>query len=451
MLNNYKAHPEKIILVGYMTIILIGTLFLILPVSVNNGQSISFIDALFTSTSSVCVTGLIVKDTQYYFSPFGQSVILLLLQIGGLGYMTLSTALILIVSKNISGPSRYQTQTEFQRFTVSDIKAFVFKIIQFTIIAELIGMVLLLPRMIYLKGNFLSGAWNALFHSVSAFCNAGFSIFSDNLLAFASDPYVSLIIAAQIVAGGLGFIVIGDIFRKIRRKSSGILSVHTRIVFISTAVLIVIPFFIFYFLERTNTLSDLTIINKITATLFQVITPRTAGFNTLNIGALTLPTLFFIIMLMFIGGSPGSTAGGIKTTTVFIIFYTMIQKLRGRKNVNLFFRRISDETILKAFFIFTLSVMVTFAGLLALLILEDKSVIKIMFEVFSAYGTVGLSMGSDMGANYSLSGDFSVFGKLIIIIIMFTGRIGIMTAANAFISRSRKESVSYPETRIMVG
>lgn len=450
MIRDYKYHPEKIILVGYLTIIFIGTLFLILPVSVKSGSSISFIDALFTSTSAVCVTGLIVKDTQFYFSTFGQGVILLLLQIGGLGYMTLSTALILIISKNISGPSRYQTQTEFQRFTLSDIKSFVLKIIQFTIIAEIAGTLLLFPRMIVVKGTVLSGFWNALFHSISAFCNAGFSIFSQNLIGFASDPYVSIIIAGLIITGGLGFIVIGDVFRGL--KSGRIrLSVHSKIVFITTAVLIIVPFFLFYFMERTNTLHNLSIINKITAAFFQVVTPRTAGFNTLNIGALTLPALFFIIMLMFIGGSPGSTAGGIKTTTVFIIFYTMIQKLRGRKNVNLFFRRISEETILKAFFIFTLSVIITFLGLLLLLVLEDKSVIKIMFEVFSAYGTVGLSMGSDMGANYSLSGDFSSIGKLIIILIMFTGRVGIMTAANAFISKSRKESVSYPETRIMVG
>ncbi len=447
-MGNYSNHPEKIILAGYVTIILIGTLFLILPISTT--ENISLIDALFTSTSAVCVTGLIVQDTQYYFTMFGKTVILILLQIGGLGYMTLSTALIILISKNISGPERYQTQNEFQRFTVKDIRNFVFKIINFTLIVELIGTLLLYPKMYILLHDVKSAIWNALFHSVSAFCNAGFSTFSTNLLVFKNDIYVNTIIAFLIIIGGLGFIVLGDLYRNtyVKRKK---LSVHSKIVLITTFILIIIPFIIYFFIERDNSLIHMSLFEKIANTFFQIITPRTAGFNTINFSILAKPTIFLIIILMFIGGSPGGTAGGIKTTTIFVILYSIYQKLKGRKNVNIFYRRISEEIILKSFFIFTLSIIVISIGMFLISLTEGASSNKILFEVFSAYSTVGLSLGSDIGYNYSLSGDFSIFGKIIIIFIMFTGRVGIMTATNAFISKRKKETISYPKTKLTVG
>ncbi|MFO8062382.1 MAG: TrkH family potassium uptake protein [bacterium] len=450
MVSNYRTSPEKIILVGYITIILVGTLFLTLPVSVTEGNPISFIDALFTSTSAVCVTGLIVRDTELAFTSFGQSIILILLQLGGLGYMTISTALLLLIGKNMTSETKQQTQNEYQRFTARDIKSFVIRIIQFTFIVEAIGAVILFPRMHAVIGSTGKAVWYSVFHSVSAFCNAGFSVFSNNLLPFMNDPYVNIVIALLIITGGLGFIVLGDIFRNINHKRKQ-LSVHTRIVLITTLILIVVPFIIFLFLERNNSLMELSLMNKISTALFQVITPRTAGFNTLDIPALSMPALFLIIMLMFIGGSPGSTAGGIKTTTFFTIVYAIFEKMRGKRNVNVMFRRISTETILKSFFIFTLSIMVIFSNIFLLTVLEKGSFIKIIFEVFSAYGTVGLSTGSVTGGNVSFAGDFTTWGKFIIIITMFTGRVGILTAANAFISKSSRDTVNYPDTKIIVG
>lgn len=444
------SHPEKIILVGYLTAILIGTMFLTLPIAVQ-GSSISFIDALFTSTSAVCVTGLIVRDTEIAFSLFGKSILLILLQFGGLGYMTISTALMIIINKRLTGFERFKTQDEFQRFTVKDIKSFVFKIIIFTLISEAIGSLLLLPRMMARFGNMPRALWYSVFHSVSAFCNAGFSLFSENLLVFMNDPYVNIIISLLIIIGGFGFIALGDLSRGILRRKHKKLSVHTKIVIIMTAVLIILPFFVFMFVERNNTLGSLSLINKISVSFFQTVTPRTAGFNTLNIGMLRMPTLFLLMMLMFIGGSPGGTAGGIKTTTLFTVIFSMFEKLRGKHNVNIYFRKITNLIILKSFFIFTLSAVIISTGIFLLLLLESKPLMSIMFEVFSAYGTVGLSTGSQTGMNYSLSGDFTAWGKFIIIIIMFIGRVGILTAANAFVSKTGKETVNYPETKIVVG
>lgn len=449
MVRDY-SHPEKIILVGYLTAILIGTMFLTLPISVQEGQ-ISFIDAMFTSTSAVCVTGLIVRDTQIAFSLFGKIVILILLQFGGLGYMTISTALMIIINKRLTGFERFKTQDEFQRFTIKDIKSFVFKIIIFTAASEIAGSLLLLPRMMGRFHDFPRAIWYSVFHSVSAFCNAGFSIFSENLLGFMNDPYVNAVIGLLIIIGGFGFVALSDISRGMFRTKRKKLSVHTKIVIIMTSLLIIAPFFVFIFLERNNTISNLSLINKISVSFFQTVTPRTAGFNTLNIGMLRMPTLFLIMILMFVGGSPGGTAGGIKTTTLFTVIYSMIEKLRGKNHINIYFRQITNLIILKSFFIFTLSSIVISAGIFLLLLLESKPLMPVMFEVFSAYGTVGLSTGSKTGLNYSLSGDFTVWGKFIIIVIMFIGRVGIMTAANAFVSKTGRETVNYPETKIVVG
>ncbi len=450
MLKDY-SHPEKIILVGYLTIILIGTLFLTLPIATSGSVNISFIDALFTSTSAVCVTGLIVTDTQFAFSPFGKLIILFLLQLGGLGYMTISTALMVLINKKLSGFERYASQDEFQRFTIKDIKSFVIKIIIFTLTSELIGAILLFPKMNALFNDFWKSLWFSIFHSVSAFCNAGFSIFSQNLIVFKEDVYVNIVIALMIIIGGFGFIALGSIHRYVKTRGKDGLSVHTKIVGIVTLCLIIIPFILFIFIERNNALQNLSLIDKLATSFFQIVTPRTAGFNTLNISGLQLPTLFLFMILMFIGGSPGGTAGGVKTTTIFTVMYSMFEKIRGKNNVNIFFKRISDIVILKSFFIFSLSIIVIFFGVFLLLLSESKSFFSIMFEVFSAYGTVGLSFGSGTGNNYSLSGDFTNLGKIIIIIIMFTGRVGIMTAANAFILKTRKETVKYPKTKIIVG
>ena len=444
-----KNNPALTVLIGYGVIILAGTLLLLLPISVKDPLGVSFIDALFTSTSAVCVTGLIVKDTELFFTPFGKTIILILIQLGGLGYMILSTFLSVSVAKKLNANVRYQTIDEFQRFSAHNIKSFLQNVFILTFIVEFIGALLLYPNMLRHLNSPLKAAAYSIFHSVSAFCNAGFSLFSENIAVLRNDPSACIVIALLIIIGGFGFIALGDIrkniFKKVRRYQT-----HTVIALLMTAILIVIPFLIFFFLERNNSLKDLTIFNKLVNAFLQSVTPRTAGFNTLNMGIMRNSTLFIFVILMFIGASPGGTGGGIKTTTFYIVIMSMINKLKGRKKLNLFHRNVNEDTIFRSFFIFSISLILITVAYLALLITENHNAFNILFEVVSAYGTVGLSAGLS-GTNLSLSGGFSAFGKALIVIVMIIGRIGIMTSVNLFITRDRSETIKYPETKITVG
>ncbi|MGE3063736.1 MAG: TrkH family potassium uptake protein [bacterium] len=444
-----KSNPSITVLVGYGVIIIAGTLLLLLPVSIKESAGISFIDALFTSTSSVCVTGLIVQDTEHFFTPFGHAVILLLIQLGGLGYMILSTFLSVSVAKKLNANVRYQTIDEFQRFSAQNIKRFLLNVMTFTFLIETAGALLLMPNMMRHVENPLKAAWFSIFHSVSAFCNAGFSLFSENFVIMRNDPIACIVISLLIITGGFGFIAIGDVRRNLFKKRRQF-QVHTMIAFIMTVILILVPFVLFFFLERNNSLSDLTIFNKLINTGLQSITPRTAGFNTLNLGIMKNATIFMFIVLMFIGASPGGTGGGIKTTTIFIVISAMINKLKGRKRLNIFRRNINEETIFRSYFIFSISLFLIAVSYLLLLVFESFDAFKVLFEIVSAYGTVGLSCGLP-GTNLSLSGGFTWMGKLLVVIVMIIGRIGIMTSINLFITRDRSETIKYPETKITVG
>ncbi|MDD3804128.1 MAG: TrkH family potassium uptake protein [bacterium] len=444
-----KANPSITVLVGFGVIIIAGTLLLLLPAAVKDKAGITFIDALFTSTSAVCVTGLIVRDTEHFFTPFGHFVILCLIQLGGLGYMTLSTFLSVSVAKKLSSNVRYQTIDEFQRFSAKNIRRFLQSVILFTFTAEAIGALLLLPNMLRHVNDPLKAVWFSVFHSVSAFCNAGFSLFSENFVLLKNDPFAVLVVSMLIIIGGFGFIAIGDIRRNIFKKRRQF-QVHTIVAFLMTAFLVLIPFVIFFFLERNNSLSELTIFNKIVNAGLQAVTPRTAGFNTLDLSMMKNATLFMFILMMFVGASPGGTGGGIKTTTIFVVFSAMINKLKGRKKLNLFRRNINEETIFRSYFILSISLFLIAASFLFLLMSESYDPFKLLFETVSAFGTVGLSSGLK-GTSVSLSGGFTWVGKMIIIIVMIIGRIGIMTSISLFITKDRSETIKYPETKITVG
>jgi trk system potassium uptake protein TrkH len=444
-----KTNPSLVVLVGYGVIILAGTLLLLLPLSVKSPAGISFIDALFTSTSAVCVTGLIVKDTEYFFTPFGKTIILILIQLGGLGYMIVSTFLSVSVAKRLSSNVRYQTIEEFQRFSANNIKSFLKNVFIFTFTIEGIGAILLFPNMMRHLNSPVKAVTYSIFHSVSAFCNAGFSLFSENFTVMKNDPFACIVLSILIIVGGFGFIALSDVRRNLFKKRRQF-QTHTIVAFLMTVILLTIPFILFFFLERNGSLKDLTIFNKLVNAGLQAVTPRTAGFNTLNIGIMKNATLLLFIILMFIGASPGGTGGGIKTTTFYVVIMSMINKLKGRKRLNLFHRNINDDTIFRSFFIFSISLIFITSAYLILLTVENFDAFKILFEVVSAYGTVGLSCGMPE-SNVSLSGGFSWFGKTLIVMMMIVGRIGIMTSVNLFITKDRSETIKYPETKITVG
>ncbi len=444
-----KVNPSLVIIFGFIVFILSGALLLSLPISLNDPKSsINFVDAIFTSASAVCVTGLIVKDTATFFSPFGKLIIMILIQIGGLGYIMISTFFTLAITKRIDSNIRFQTLQEFQKFSSKEIRSYLVKLLLFVFSVELLGSFIMFFRFSKVYPDFMKVLFYSLFHSISAFCNAGFSTFSTNLYDYRNDPFIVLTVSSLIVIGGLGFIAIRDIYKnKFYYKR---LKSHTKIVLIMTSLLIIIPFFLFFIFETNSSLKEFDIFGKILNTIFQIITPRTAGFNTINFALLKNSTIFLLMILMFIGASPGGTGGGIKTTTFYLVVSYMVNNLRGRKNLNIFRRRIDEEITTKSYFIFTISILVFILAILILLFTENQDPFKIFFEVVSAYGTVGLSLGGDL-PNVSLAANFTPFGKIIIIFVMLVGRVGVLTAVNIFLTKDKKDSFQYPKANVLVG
>lgn len=438
--------PAQVLVLGFAGTILLGTILLMLPISTANGQATSFINSLFTATSAVCVTGLVVVDTGTYWSVFGKTVILLLIQIGGLGFMTMATSIAIILGKKISLRNRLIMQEALNQFSISGVIRLTQYIILTTLGIELVGALLLSIRFIPQFG-LKNGFYYAVFHSVSAFCNAGFDIMGNgvSLTKYVSDPLVSIVIMFLIVLGGLGFSVIVDIGRT---QSVRKLSLHSKLVISMTFILIVIGFTTVMLFEVKNpdTLGQLDWGGKILAALFHSITPRTAGFNTLNMTQLTLPTLLLTILFMFIGGSPGSTAGGIKTTTFGLIFLKVRSVILGVDDVEFAHRRISKDTINRALAVFFIASFVVITVTAALAITEkDASLEYVLFEAMSAFGTVGLSLG--------LTPSLSLAGKIVVSAAMFFGRLGPLTIVLALSNRdlSKRKLIRYPEGKIIVG
>ncbi|MCZ2257583.1 TrkH family potassium uptake protein [Sporosarcina sp. G11-34] len=436
--------PPKILLFGFTAVILIGALLLTLPIATDDGKGLSFLNALFTSTSATCVTGLVVVDTGNTFTMFGELVILSLIQVGGLGFMTFATFVLLLLGKRITLRGRLLLKESLNNTSIEGIVRLVKRILIFTLVIEIIGAIILSIRFSF-DMPIGKAIYYGVFHAISNFNNAGFDLMGDfrSLTPYVEDPIVVLTVCALVTLGGLGFIVMNEIYqyRETRR-----LSVHTKVVLAMTLILTLggaILLFIFEF-GNTKTLEPLSPIGKVLGSLFQSVTSRTDGSNTLPIGSLTQSSLFVIILLMFIGAAPGSTAGGIKVTTLAVLFATVWSQIKGRDDVVLFKRRIFIETILKALTVTLIGLFLVIIMTMLLSITEKgHDFIVYLFEVTSALGTVGLSMG--------LTPELSPMGRLLIIFTMFAGRLGPLTVAFAITKRRKPNAFHHPKGKIMIG
>ncbi|MDD5492000.1 MAG: TrkH family potassium uptake protein [bacterium] len=439
--------PHKVLAIGFASLILLGALLLTMPFANARGEATSFIDALFTSTSAICVTGLVTVDTATHYSFWGKSIILLLIQIGGLGYITLATMMFLLFNKQLSIKDKLNIQEGVNQYSLADLGSFVKYIVKITLLIE--GLATLILTIHWSREFPVKDAFgHALFHCVSAFCNAGFSTFSSNLSHYSTDVVVNLTITSLIIIGGLGFIVISEIHNYRQRKK---ISIHTRMALKITALLLLVGTLVILVLEYKNPaiMASLPLDQKVLVSYFQAVTPRTAGFNTVNFGLMQPATLFFVIMLMFIGASPGGTGGGIKTTTFGIMIASIKATLRGKYNVNIYSRKMSGEIVRKSFVLTSIAIFLVILVTMGLAIIEKQDFLRILFEVVSAFGTVGLSAAP--AGNISLSGYFSDLGKLLIAITMYFGRVGPLTLGIAIMEAKGHELYTYAEEKVLIG
>ncbi|WP_098748858.1 TrkH family potassium uptake protein [Paenibacillus sp. EZ-K15] len=441
--NWLRLSPPQILVLGFAAIIFIGTALLMLPISTSTGEPLEFIDALFTSTSATCVTGLVVVDTGTTFSSFGEVVIMLLIQIGGLGFMTMATLFALALKRRISLKDRLILQEAMNQSSMEGIVRLIRRVLLYSLIIEACGAIILSIRWAF-DMPIGQAVYYGVFHAVTMFNNAGFDLFGDfrSLTGYVYDPVVNIVVMFLIVSGGIGFIVLSDLidFRKQRR-----LSLHSKVVLTMTATLLLVGFIVILIFEFTNprTLGSLNWGGKFFGALFQSVTPRTAGANTIDITGLRQATQFFIVILMFIGASPGSTGGGIKTTTFTIMVGAVIAMMRGREDIVMFRYRLAQERVLKALTIALLALLLVLTVSMILSTTEEGSFLEILFETTSAFGTVGLSMG--------LTPELTGFGKILISITMFAGRLGPLTLAYALGPKKGKELYRHPEGKMIIG
>ncbi|WP_128426118.1 TrkH family potassium uptake protein [Gudongella oleilytica] len=440
-LNGLEMNPPRILALGFMTTILLGALLLNLPRASVSGESIGFIDALFTSASAVCVTGLVVVNTADHWTVFGQAVILMLIQIGGLGIMTMATIFALVSGKKISLKERLVIKEQLNQESLSGLVKLVKYVIAMTLFIEFVGAVVL-SYVFIPEFGLKQGIWNSLFHSVSAFCNAGFDITGNSFMDYNDSTIAIVAICFLVVLGGLGFSVIIDF---LRHRSWKRLSLHTRLVIIISFLLLAIGTLLILVLEWNNpgTLKDMTLGDKVRAALFAAVVPRTAGFNSIDVGAMMQATAFFTIILMFIGGSPGSTAGGIKTATFGVVIMATIAIIKGERDIEIYKKRIPQETVFKSLAIVTVGMGMIIGVSFLLTLTESWGFLDTMFEATSAFATVGLSRG--------LTPNLSNAGKLIIIGTMYAGRVGPLTMAFAFGYNRKHKRYRYSEGHITVG
>lgn len=440
-----STYPQMIAL-GYFLLIVIGTLLLSLPIASRNNMSPGFVNALFTATSATCVTGLVIFDTYTQWSVFGQWVILLLIQIGGLGFMTIVTMFSFLLRRKIGLKERELLRESVNTMYIGGIVRLTKKILIGTFVFEGLGAVLLSMRFIPRMG-LASALYNGIFHSVSAFCNAGFDLMGkfgehSSLTSFSGDTVVNLTIIVLVVVGGIGFFVWDDLTKnKLHFKKY---QLHTKIVLSVTAILIVSGSIGFYIFERANLLSGMSIGEKIIASLFSAVTPRTAGFNTVDTAALTTGGRLLTIILMFIGGSPGSTAGGIKTTTLAVILISLWSSLQNMKSDNIFGRRLEDNALKRASAVVTIYLLLTLSA--SFLISATNAAIPledVLFEVFSAIGTVGLSTG--------ITGTLDTPGRIVITLLMYCGRVGSLSFALLFTEHRISSFVQNATEKINIG
>ncbi|WP_130613436.1 TrkH family potassium uptake protein [Cohnella abietis] len=428
---------------GFAFIIFIGAQLLRLPIASISGQSMSFIDALFTSTSAMCVTGLVVFDTGTYFSTFGHWVILLLIQIGGIGFMTVATLFALILRRKISLKERLILQESLNQGSIEGLVRLVRKVIVYALALETVGAILFFIRFMF-DMPVGKALYHGVFHSISIFNNAGFDLSGEfkSFSAYSSDVYMNIVSMALIILGGFGFIVLADLFdwRKKQR-----FSLHTKVVLSVTAILIVVGTLVIFIFEYTNgrSVGDTGFGHKLLVSLFQSVTTRSGGVTTVDVTEFRQATQFFIIILMFIGASPGSTGGGIKTTTFAVLVGAVLAMIRGKDDVVLFRLRLAQERVYKAVTVTLFCIGIVMLGTMVLATTEDAAFLKILFEVTSAFGTVGLSMG--------LTGDLTVTGKITIIILMFIGRLGPLTLTYALGPKQGRALYRHAEGKIIIG
>ena len=446
-----RLTPPQALIISFAGLILIGSLILTLPSMTSEAGSISWLDALFTATSAVCVTGLTVVDTGTTFSTLGQASVLLMIQMGGLGIMTFSVFFLRLVGWGSSLRSELAVRSSLSCAPQLDVPEMVRSVLKFTISVEVAGAVLLFV-LFHRDYPATQAGFLAVFHSISAFCNAGFSLWADSLSAYKNDAGVNLVVIVLIVSGGLGFIVAHELsgYRPNQHRN---LSLHSKIVLWTTLVLVLSGTLVFAIFEWNNALANSPIHGKILASLFQSVTTRTAGFNTINFTHVANTTLLATIFLMFVGGSPGSTAGGIKTVTLAVLVAMALSRYKGFSRVNIFKRSVPEETVARGLAIVLVGITIVGLALALLLITETghldhtqtrDSFLQLLFETVSAFGTVGLSMGA--------TPDLTAWGKIIIIITMFLGRVGPLTVALAMMAGSEREKTyNYSTEEIIVG
>jgi len=446
LLERIKLAPAQIILLSFFAIIGIGTLLLSIPISAADGKYISFVDAFFMATSATCVTGLSTLSVVDNFSLMGQIIILILIQVGGLGYMTLYSSITILLGKSLAVRDQVLMQDMLDISSLEDLIQMIISVIKYTLVIELTGAIILTIGF-SLKGyEFGEALYFGIFHSISAFCNAGFALFNNSLEDFALNPIIHGTVSVLILLGGLGFIVIKELEYIVLKKGKLInLSVHSKVVLVTNIVLVFSLAIYIFFSEFLHGLSAYGVFEKIQIAFFQSVTTRTAGFNTIAFNLLHPHTIYLFSLVMFIGASPGSTGGGIKTTTFAILFQSVKATLKGKDKVEFFDRTVPNVIVVRAISIIVISlIMVSFFILLMMRLEPEHDFLSLFFEVISAFATVGLSLG--------ITPYLSVAGKIVLIIVMFIGRVGPLTLTLA-IGQNRKDSgkVDYPDGRIMIG
>lgn len=443
-----KTTPTQIIVVGFALLIFFGACVLNLPFSSRDGRPVGFINALFTATSAVCVTGLVVVDTGTHWTAFGQVVIALLIQMGGLGIMTMSTLLALLMGRKITLKERLLIQESLNQFDLEGLVRLTRNIIYATLGIELVGAIMFSTVFVPDFG-WKKGIAFGVFHAISGFCNAGFDLVGDfrSFTPYVNNFIININTMMLIITGGLGFSVWMDTYHAARERSVKCLSLHSKVVLTTTGFLILFGALFIFFMEINNpdTLKNLPFSGKVLASFFHSVSPRTAGFNTLDTAALATPTKFMTILLMFIGGSPGSTAGGIKTATAAILALTVLAVIRGKEDPEIFERHLPKYLVYRAMAVVMISLSLVVFVTMVLSITENADFLTLFFETTSAFGTVGLSL------NYTPN--LSLIGKIIISITMFSGRVGPLSLVAAFAQRANrnKGNLKYPEDRIIVG
>lgn len=431
----------QIIIGGFIAVILIGALLLMLPVSSKAGIITPFNEALFTSTSAVCVTGLVVQDTATYWSWFGQGIILVLIQIGGLGVITIAVSFALLSGRKISLMQRSVMQEAISAPKVGGIVRLTGFVLKGTFLVEFTASIIMMP--VFVKDFGAKGIWMAIFHSISAFCNAGFDLMGTenakyaSLTSYISHPLINITIMLLIIIGGIGFLTWEDILKnKYRIKSY---RMQTKVILTTSLLLILFPAFFFFFRD----FADMPMQERIFSSLFQAVTPRTAGFNTADLTMMTKDGLGIVIVLMLVGGSPGSTAGGMKTTTLAVLIANTLACFRRKEDAQMFGRRIETSTIKNAATIFMMYIVLFFGGAIVISTVEDLSFSTCLFETASAIGTVGLTLG--------ITPELGIISQTILMILMFLGRVGGLTLIYAALSGSGKKISKLPQEKMTVG